>query len=171
MASSEWQIGPSVLFGTRHSLFAILLASERVPGRRRRELEIADIGAEPEADAGTDWNHHHIIRRQRRHSEPADEIGRTVDADETLVDRFGGRQAVDQHHGAGALAAEIETDRRTLPEDPQVAGILGIERAFAIAQPRDYGAAGLLAEDVAVGQAPLAPRLLDDLGEPARDRA
>src|SRR6266852_6437839 len=142
--------------------------SERVPGRARGELEVADIGAEPQSHAGADRNHHDIARGQRGHSEPADEIGRAVDADETLVDRLGGRQAVDQHHGARALAAEIEPDRGTLPEHPQVAGILGVEHAVAVADAGHDRAAGLLAEDVAVRQTPLAARLLDDLGEAAR---
>src|SRR5262249_54355211 len=49
--------------------------------------------------------------------------------------------------------------------------ILGVEDTLPVAQSRDHGAAGLLAEHVAIGQAPLASRLLDDLRQPARDRA
>src|SRR5262245_9401959 len=119
--------------------------SERVPGRGRRELDIADISAETQPDAGADRNHDDSVRRQRRHSEAADEIGRAVDAGEALVDRAGGGQAVDEHHGARALAAEVPAERRPLPEHPQVAGILGVEDALAIAQSRDHRAAGLLA--------------------------
>src|SRR6516165_3765315 len=58
--------------------------SERVPGRRRREFEIADIGAETNSDPGADRNHDDIVHRQRRHSQAADEVGRAVDAGKTL---------------------------------------------------------------------------------------
>src|SRR6516225_3953023 len=66
-------------------------ALERVPGRRRREFEIADIGAETNSDPGADRNHDDIVHRQRRHSQAADEVGRAVDAGKTLVDRIGDR--------------------------------------------------------------------------------
>ena len=68
------------------------------------------------------------------------------------------RQIVDQHHGAGAVGAGIEAERRPLPEHPHIAGILGVERAVAVAQAADEGAAGFLAEDIAVRLAPLAAR-------------
>jgi hypothetical protein len=42
--------------------------------------------------------------------------------------------ASDFHHGAGAFAAGVETDRRTFPEHAAVAGILGVEGAVAVAQ-------------------------------------
>src|SRR5262249_10010715 len=74
-------------------------------------------------------------------------------------------------HRARAFAAEVKTERRSLPEHSEVAGILGVEDAFPVTQPCDHGAAGFLAEHVAVGQAKLAARLLDDLREPARDGA
>src|SRR5207244_8767050 len=109
--------------------------SERVPGRSRRELEIADIGAQAQADAGANRNHDDAVRRQRGHSEAADEIGRTVDAGEALVDGPGGGQAVDEHHSARALAAEIPAHGRALPEHPQVAGVLGVENSLAVTQP------------------------------------
>src|SRR5205085_6661978 len=68
------------------------------------------------------------------------------------------------------LAAEIPADRRTLPVDRQVAGILGVERAFAEAHAGKERTAGFLAQHIAVRLAPLAHRLLDDGGKPARDR-
>jgi hypothetical protein len=43
-------------------------------------------------------------------------------------------QVVDQHHGPRAIPAEIVADRGTLPEHFQIAGILGVEHALAIAQ-------------------------------------
>ena len=155
--------------GTRYSATCPIL--ERVPGRLRRELQVADVGAEPQADAGADRHQHDVVGGQRRHAEAADKIGGAVDAAEALVDRAGVRQVVDQHHGAGAFAADVQADRRALPVDLQIAGILGVEHALAVAQPGDEGAAGLLAEDVAVRQAPVADRLLDDLRQPARHRA
>src|SRR5262245_59212736 len=145
--------------------------SERVPGRRRREFEIADIGAKTNSDPRADRNHDDIVHRQRRHTQAADEVGRAVDAGETLVDRVGGWQVVDQHHRARAFAAEVEAERRPLPKDPEVAGVLGVEDAFAVTQPRDHGAAGFLPQHVAVGEPKLATRLLDYLREAPRDGA
>src|SRR4029077_11657952 len=92
-------------------------------------------------------------------------------AAEALVDRVGARKAVDQHHGARAFAAPIEADRWALPIDPQTAGILGVKRALAITQSCHKCAARFLTEDVTVGQAPVADRLFDDLGEAARHGA
>src|SRR6059058_4317529 len=60
--------------------------SERVPGRRRRKFQIPDIGAEAKPDARANWHHDDIVECERRHSQSSDEIGRTVNADETLVD-------------------------------------------------------------------------------------
>src|SRR6516162_9071552 len=131
----------------------IRFALERVPGRRRREFEIADIGAETNSNPGADRNHDDIVHCQRRHTQAADEVGGAVDAGETLVDRVGGRQVVDQHHRARAFAAEVEAERRPLPKDPEVAGVLGVEDAFAVTQPGDHGAAGFLPQDVTVGEA------------------
>src|SRR6266851_5848513 len=79
--------------------------SERIPGRLRREFEVADIGAEPHPDTGADRDHHDAVRGQHRHAQPADEIRRAVETAEALVDRLRRRQVVDQHHGAGTFAA------------------------------------------------------------------
>src|SRR4249919_1364628 len=103
---------------------------------------------------------------QGRHPEAADKIGGTVDSSEPLVDRTGVRQVVAQHHGAGALAADIPADRWPLPVDLQIARILCVEHALAVAQARDKGAAGLLAKDVTVRQSPCADRPFDDLCQP-----
>src|SRR5262249_16104478 len=59
----------------------------------------------------------------------------------------------------------------SLPEYAQIAGVLGVERAVAIAQAADKGAAGFLAENIAVRQPPLADRLLDDHSEAAGNAA
>src|SRR5262249_11582440 len=60
---------------------------------------------------------------------------------------------------------------RSLPIDPEIAGILGVERAFAVAETGDESAGAFLAEDVTVGQAPLADRALDHRGQAAGDVA
>ena len=50
-------------------------ASEGIPGRLRRELEIAHVDAEPGTDTGADRHDGHAIaRRQRREPEAGDEI-------------------------------------------------------------------------------------------------
>src|SRR6478752_3837826 len=135
---------------------------EWVPGRSRREFEIADIGAQPQSEAGADRHQHAVVGGQRRHAEAADDVGRAVEAGEALVDRVGGGQIIDQRHGARAVATPVEAERGTLPIDAQVTGILGVERAFAVAQAGDESSGPFLTEDIAVGQAPLADRLLDD---------
>ena len=92
--------------------------SERVPGRARRIFEIADIGAEAQAETGADRNQHDVVRGQRGHSETADDIGGAVDAGKALIDRIGRGQIVDQRHGARAVAAPVEANRRPLPVNP-----------------------------------------------------
>src|ERR1700751_2120744 len=85
-------------------------ASERVPGRARRIFEIADIGAEPQPDAGADRHQHDVVGGERGHAEAADDVGRAVDADEALIDRLRRGQVVDQRHGARTVAAPVEAD-------------------------------------------------------------
>jgi hypothetical protein len=58
-----------------------------------------------------------------------------------------------------------------LPVDLQIAGVLRVERALAVAQTTDEGAACLLSQNIAVGLAPLAEGALDDTGEAAGDSA
>ena len=111
------------------------------------------------------------LGRQRGHAQAADKISRAGDAAEPLINRLGARQIVDQHHGAGAVGAGIEAERRPLPVDAYVAGILGIERAVAITQTADKGAAGFFAEDIAVRLPPLIAGFLDQLRQAARDAA
>jgi hypothetical protein len=61
-----------------------------------------------------------------------------------------------------ALAAEIPTDRRSLPEHPKIARILGVENALAVAKSTEKGAPGLLAQHVSIGQTPFAYSVFDD---------
>ena len=107
---------------------------ERIPGGLRREFEIPDIGTQAQAEAGADWHHNNIVRRERRHAETTNEVGRAVDAAEAIEDRLGPRQVVDQHHGARAVGAGVEPDARSLPEHAHVTGISCVQRAVAIAQ-------------------------------------
>src|SRR5262249_10645431 len=130
-----------------------------------------DRGRGPDPPPGADRKAEEVVCGGGGQAEPADEISGAVDSREALVHRPGAWQVVDQHHGAGALAAGVETDGRTLPIDPQVSGILGIEHPLAVTQSRDKSAARFLPEDVTIGEPPKADRFLDDLGEPPRDRA
>src|SRR5882762_10169696 len=91
--------------------------SERVPGRFRRELEVAHVGAQPQPDARADRQQHDIVGGQRRHAEAADEISGAVDAAEALIDRVRGGQIVDQHHGAGPVAPDVPAERGSLKKD------------------------------------------------------
>src|SRR6202034_100571 len=74
-------------------------------------------------------------------------------------------------HGSGAVGARIEAERRPLPVDANVAGILGIEGDIAVTQPADEGAAGVFAKDIAVRLAPLIAGVLDQLRKAAGDSA
>ena len=77
---------------------------------------------------------HHVTVFLELNTDAADEIGCALNARETVIDFRGIAQVVDKHHGLGALGAGIVADRGALPEDRVSAGILGVERAFAIAQ-------------------------------------
>ena len=61
--------------------------------------------------------------------------------------------------------------RRPLPVDPVAAGILGVEHALAVAQAGDEGAAGILAQDVAVRAALLLEGVLDHVRQALGDGA
>src|SRR4051794_37670961 len=118
---------------------------EGIPGRFRRELQVTDIDAEAGSDAGPDRDHDHLVRCNSRHAEAADEVGRAVDAHETLIECVREGHVVDQHHGAGAVAAHVEPERRTLPEYLALARIAGEELALAVAQSAEEGPGGFLA--------------------------
>ncbi len=95
----------------------------------------------------------------------ADEIGRAVHAGKGGEDLARALQIVDEHHGLGAIPAEIVAERRALPIDLLVARVLGVEGPFAIAQPGNEGAARLLAQDIAVRLAGALEGEFDGLGE------
>src|SRR5215813_3837327 len=146
-------------------------ALERVPRWAIGELEIAQIGAEAKAQTRADRDNGDVVGNECGHAEPTDEISGPINAAETLEDRVGTGQVINQHHRARAVRAGIKADARSLPEYSQIAGVLGVERAVPIAQAADKGAAGFLAENIAVRQPPLADRLLDDHSEAAGNAA
>ena len=150
--------------------------SERVPGGVLGEFQVADIDAEPRAHAAAD--RHDIdgavgdfVVGEHRHAEPAHQVGGAVHPDIAAVEGERIRQIVDQHHGAGAVAAEIEADRRPLPIDLPLPLGLGMEHAVAVARAGDEGAGTLLADDIAVWQAVALHRPLHQRGQSAGDRA
>jgi len=136
-----------------------------------RELEVAEIEAKAGADAGDDRHHEYIPVAQHRHPKAGNHIRGARHAIVAPIDRVHVGEIVDQHHDPVAVATNVDADARALPENLALAGILGTERAFAIAQAADDGAGAFLAEDVAVGQAMLRNRSLDDAGQPLRDAA
>src|SRR5215472_13311993 len=93
--------------GDRMKRREFMSSSERVPGRGRREFEIADIRAQPYPHPRADRDHDDVVHRQRRHSQAADQVSRTLDAREALVDSVGGGQIVYKHHRARAVDAEV----------------------------------------------------------------
>src|SRR6516165_10786900 len=140
---------------------------ERIPRRPIGEFEVAEISPEAEADAGADRDDGDVVSHQRGHTEAADEIGGAVDTAEPLENRIGARKVVHQHHRARAVRAGIKTDSRSLPEHAQVADILRIKRAVAVAQTANKGAARFFAQNIAVWLSPATDRLFHDHGEPA----
>jgi hypothetical protein len=64
-----------------------------------------------------------------------------------VKDRIGSRQVIHQHHGARAVATVVKAERGALPVYPLVPRIFGVERAVAVTQAADEGAAGFLAQN------------------------
>src|SRR4026209_1570846 len=145
--------------------------SEGIPRRLRRKFQIADVGAKAQSDTGPDRHNDDVAGGERRHAETTYEIRGAVDAGETLIDRSGRRQVIDEHHRARAFAAIVEADRRAFPEHAAVARILCVKLAVAVAQANDNGAAAFLTENVTIGLAPAAEGRFHDLGKTARYRS
>src|SRR6478736_9367391 len=112
-----------------------------------------------------------ISRHERRHPETADQISGARNTEEAVENRPWLRQVVDQHHGVRTVGAIIEAKRGPLPEHTRITGIPRIEGPFAVPQTADEGAARFFAQNIAIRQAPLAYRFLDNGGEPVRDAA
>src|SRR5689334_2737259 len=78
-------------------------SSERIPGGVGREADVADVGAEAEADAGADRGDDDVAVGGEGGADAADQIGRAVDAGEAGVDVVGRLQPVDQEQRLGAV--------------------------------------------------------------------
>ena len=128
-------------------------SSERVPRRVRREADVADVGAEPQADAGADRRHDDAAVGDERGADAADEIGRAVDAGEARVELLGRFQPVDQEQRLGAVGADVGAERGPVPVDLLRAAGAHVERALAVAHAGEERAAALGAQDVAGGAA------------------
>src|SRR5262249_48854423 len=87
------------------------------------------------------------------------------------IDGVGSREIVDQHHGSGAFAAGVVTDRGALPKHAAVAGIPCVKIAVAVAHTNYESATDLLSKDVAIGLAPPAESFFNDFRQTARYRA
>src|SRR3974390_756606 len=145
--------------------------SERIPGRARCELQVADICTETQADARADGHHDDVAGGEGGHSKAANKICRAVDAAEALINGVGGREIVDEHHCACALAAGVKADRRAFPEHAAVAGILRVKFPVAVAQANHESAAAFLTKHISVRLAPPADGGLYDLGQATGHRA
>src|SRR5262245_3863966 len=84
--------------------------SKRVPSGLGSELQIADIDAEARAYSRADRHDRHLVRDDSGEAKTADQVGGAIDAEESLIDRVGGRHVVDEHHGARAVATNVEAD-------------------------------------------------------------
>src|SRR6185437_1449546 len=138
---------------------------ERIPGRLAGIFQIAHIGAEPQTYARTDWRQLYVVVGKEGDAHATDKIGRSVYPCIGIKDLARALQIVDQDHGLGAIGPEIVAERWTLPIDFKTARVLGVERAFAIAQSGDEGAAGFLPEDVTIRPSRAVKRVLDNFGE------
>src|SRR3990172_7713106 len=112
-----------------------------------------------------------MVAGEERHADATDKIGRAVKPGISLKNFSRRAEIVNQHHGFGAVAAEIVTERGPLPVDFEVAGVAGIERALAIADAGDERAPCVLAKDIAIGAAGALEGIFDGAGKTDRDPA
>src|SRR6476620_3123807 len=122
--------------------------SERVPGRLIGVFEITDIGPEARPDAGPDRRQLQPLVGLKIDPEPADHVGRSLDADEMVENLRRRNDVIDEDQGPRPVAANVEADRRALPIDLLLRAVFQIERALAIAQPPHEGGRGFLADDI-----------------------
>src|SRR5690606_9562947 len=113
-------------------------------------LDVADVGAKAQADARADDRERDVAILLELDAEAADEIGRALDTAKSLIDFRGIAEIVDKDHGLRRFGAGVVANRRALPEDLVIAGILRIEHALAVAQTQNVCAARILAQHVAV---------------------
>src|SRR6185295_8171951 len=106
--------------------------------------QVADVGAQAEADAGPDGGERHAAGLLIVHAQAADEIGRALDAREALEDRHRVVQVVAEREDPAGVAAEVPADRRALPEHLHRLATLHVEQAAAVAGADGQRARALL---------------------------
>src|SRR3546814_2693041 len=93
---------------------------------------MADVGAEPRADADADRDQHHIVAAQVARVEAADQIGGALARRVTLVEILAVEEIIDENEGIGRVGARVETDRRSGPVSGKLALDLVMERPRSI---------------------------------------
>src|SRR5579883_1179842 len=95
-----------------------------------RKLEIAEIGAEPEADAGTDRYQHDVIGGERGHPEAANKIGRSVDTAKAQPADKGAAGLLAKHIAVGLapLAHRLFDDHRQAARYAAEEAVSGIDQ-------------------------------------------
>src|SRR3546814_2783924 len=91
-ASPPWQAGRS---------------SEGQPILFLAKFHIADVGAEPRADADADRDQHHIVAAQVARVEAADQIGGALARRVTLVEILAVEEIIDENEGIGRVGDQI----------------------------------------------------------------
>ena len=72
------------------------LTLERVPVRALGIFQITDVGAQPGSHAGADGGESHIIVALEIYADAADQIGRTFDPSEAVVEILGAGGIIDK---------------------------------------------------------------------------
>ncbi len=123
------------------------LLSEWQPILFLAELHIADVRAEPCADADADRDEHDVAAAQIARVEAADQIGGAFARRITLVEVLAVEEVIDEDEGVAGIGAGVETDRRAGPIGGKLALDLVVERPRPVAQP-DHQRAARLAPDL-----------------------
>src|SRR3546814_19270597 len=97
-ASPPWQAGRS---------------SEWQPVLLLAKFHIADVGAEPRADADADRDEHHIVAAQVARVDAADQIGGAFALRVTLLEILAVEMSIDEAEGDGRLGTRGESERRS----------------------------------------------------------
>src|SRR3546814_10138222 len=118
-----------------------------------RELQIADIGPQPPADAELDRNDDDIVALQIIGSEAADEIEFALDLRKALEQTLGVIKVIDERERLRRTRADVKTDGRPGRTDRTLALHLAEHRPRAITQAHRECAAPLPAAEIAMGLA------------------
>src|ERR671925_1368614 len=147
------------------------LRLKRIDPRLVGELEIAEVGPEPQADAGPDRREHYGAPFQEGDADAADEIRRPVDAAKAGKHVFGGAEIIDQKHDAGPVEAKVIAKRWTLPIHFPFVDRLRHEPPLAVTQTRQQSASAFAAKNIAIGPAIALERIFDNAGKTRRGGA